>query len=389
MHILSSVPDPRFGGPQQRSLAVARELRDYDITTSFLVPKGPGTFGKEAHDEGFRVWRVRVPRIRSPKQILENMRFIAGYRSARDEVQRLIETNDIDVVHVNGPLNFPVATAANRSNAALLWHFNDTLTPTPLRQLAGMAAKRWADDIVVAANAVHDHFFSDRTETRTIYAPVDIDEFDPHRHSTASQDLRDEFGLCSSTDIICTVGNLNPVKGHKYLVEAFAEVVQRFDTHLLIVGKSLESRREYYEKIQRQVGNLGIDDDVTFAGWRSDVPKILAGSDLFVLASLSEACPIVVLEAMAMRRATIVTNVGGIPEQIPDSDHGWVVPPANPNALADAIFDALSNPQDRQRRATNARSRAGEVFSLEVCVQHHVDAYRAAISTADSEPQVL
>jgi glycosyltransferase involved in cell wall biosynthesis len=121
---------------------------------------------------------------------------------------------------------------------------------------------------------------------------------------------------------------------------------------------------------------------VTFTGWRDDIPELLSLFDLFVLASVTEACPIVVLEAMAMECPVVATDVGGVRELIPGDDYGWVVPPEDHRALSTAISDAIASEPNKDR-TTNARERVERLFSLETCVENHVAVYRSLSYPAD------
>lgn len=97
-----------------------------------------------------------------------------------------------------------------------------------------------------------------------------------------------------------------------------------------IVGAPLDSRQQYYNQLKHKVDQLGSTETVQFLGHQDDVSVLLADSDLFVLSSISESSPMVVLEAMAMNGPVVATDVGGVSEQLPDSECGWVVPPGNP-----------------------------------------------------------
>ena len=381
MRVLSNAPDPRFGGPLQRSLSVARQLRPRGIDTVFLVPQGDDRFVKQAREDGFECSRIDQPRIRSPRLIGANARFLTGFAGCVRTAADHIDNYDIDIVHVNGPLNFAVALAAARSDAALVWHFNDTLTPTPLRQLSAALARRWADEIVVAADAVADYFFDGSTPTTTLYAPVDVDQFDSKTIDVPAESLRAEFDIAPSAKVVGAVGNINPAKGHEFLIEAVAQLDS--DAHLVLVGQILDSQRSYYESLQQTIRELGIESRVTFTGWREDIPELLSFFDLFVLASVTEACPIVVLEAMAMECPIVATDVGGVRELLPGDEYGWVVPPENPAAISTAIGDAL-NSESKPIRTANAKSRVKKVFSLDACVQNHLDIYQSLHSPTDT-----
>lgn len=373
-----------MGGPQHRSLSVAQKLRDHGIQVSFVAPYGDGDFETKARKAGFEVAQFQIPRIRSPKRLRENTKFLTSFLETTRSLHTYISSHPAEIVHVNGPLSFQAALAAKRSTKRLVWHFNDTLTPPILRQISSFASKRWADEIVVSADAVQKLFFSEDTITNTIYAPVDLREFNPERYECGR--LRSELGVDEETTIIGSVGNLSPIKGHEYFLNALAELPNLHQSITApIVGAPLDSRQQYYDQLKRQAKRLGLAETVQFLGHRDDVPALLADFDLFVLSSISEACPIVVLEAMAMNCPIIATDVGGVSEQIPDPEFGWVVPPKKPKVLAGAITEAIRNPEDRSRRARRAKSRVEEIFSIENCVDRHIKVYEKTLHSGQSK----
>ncbi|WP_218829630.1 glycosyltransferase family 4 protein [Halorubrum ezzemoulense] len=380
LKIMATFTDPRMGGPQQRSLDVARQLRHRDIETMFLIPFGDNTFANAAADAGFNVRQVTFSRLRPPENIQGNIRFFVDFIPTVRQISALIQENNIDAVHANMVVNFQTVLATARTNTPLAWHFNDTLTPSPVKQISAHMGRQWADRIVVAADAVHDYYFGSRTYSKTIYAPVDLNRFDPDQYDPDEISLRSELGLRQDGLIIGTVGNLNPIKGHKHLLRAIAKLVENNrDVIVPIIGAQLDSREQYFEELCDLRAEFDLEDTVEFVGFRSDIPELLSLFDVFVLPSIAEACPIVVLEAMAMECPVVATDVGGVPEEIPDSDHGWVVPPKDSDALARAIAEALDDPEECRRRAANARERVESMFSLEACVDRHEELYRSLV----------
>jgi glycosyltransferase involved in cell wall biosynthesis len=380
IRVLSTFTDPRLGGPHRRSIDVARRLRDRNIETAFLLPTGDDKFETASEKFDFEIYRQTLPRLRPPTRVLENGRFLASFPRVTRRVKRFIDDKDFDIVHTNMAFNFQSALAAHRSTAKSVWHFNDTLTPTPVKQIAGALGPRLADEIVVASDAVHDYFFDPDDQSRTIYAPVNIEEFDSQRIDVDQQSLRMELGIPASVPVIGTVGNINPIKGHEYLLRAIAELNTTVsEVAVPIIGEKLDSRTEYLEKLRSLRSELGLEDQVTFVGFRSDIPELLSLFDVFVLPSIAEACPIVVLEAMAMKCPVVATAVGGVPEEIPNEDYGWLVPPKDSTALAGAIQDVLDNPVEAKRRAENARGRVESTFSLTACVDRHETLYRSVV----------
>lgn len=379
MRVLNSLADPRVGGPQRRSLAVAEGLRDRGIETVFHLPDGDDAFERMAADRGFEVVRPGPPQLRPPRNVLANARFAARLLPSIARLAAAIERRDIDVVHASMTLSFPAAIAARRTDTPLAWFFNDTGTPRPLARGMARLARATADEIALAADAVGDYFFDGQARTRTVYPPVDVAEFDPTTVAAGERSLREELGVAESVPIVGTVGNVNPVKGHEYLLRAIARVRDRIGPVVVpVVGKVLESRRGYAERLGRLRSRLDLEETVRFLGHRSDVPRLLSSFDVFVLPSVTEACPIAVLEAMAMESGIVATRVGGVPEQLEDGTHGWVVPPADPAALAGAICDALGAPAERHQRGEAARNRAETLFSVDHCVDRHREMYEAA-----------
>lgn len=381
MQVLSSVIDPRIGGPQLRSLAVARRLREHDVETEFLLPDGDDEFVSRARSEGFEVHRPGLSRIQPPKRVLANAGYVLQYPLAVRQIKRIIQQRSIDIVHANMSLNFDAAVGTWRSDAALIWHFNDVLVPRPLNRIAGKAGELIADELVVASDGVTDHYFANSDpDLSKIYAPVDIQKFNPDE--VEGCDIRRELGLGEETVIVGSVGNINPVKGHEYLVRAVERVESKTNRPVvvLVAGAVLNSQSKYYERLKRIRADLDLEDTVHFLGHRPDVAELLSEFDVFVLSSTAEACPMSVLEAMAMRKPVVATDVGGVPEQIADGVTGWLVPPKDPTSLASAIIEALDNKEESQRRAENARQRVTETYSLEYCVERHIRVYRKALN---------
>lgn len=379
MRVLNSLIDSRIGGPHLRALDVANQLRHQDIETVFLLPQGPDEFEDLASKEGFQVERPGLSTLSPIRDIRSNTKYLLNLIYESNKIIQIIKQQDIDLVHASMTLNFQAALAAYRSSVPLTWFFNDIGTPWPLNRITGVSAQVMAQEISVAADAVHSHFFGDNVNTRTIYPPVDTEKFRPRKFYNKFPILRNEFDIKRDTPIIGTIGNLNPVKGHEYLFKAISYVKEHYDTIVvLIAGSILDSRNNYFERIKHLSQRLDLEDTVYFLGHRSDIPAILASLDVFVLSSIKEASPISVLEAMAMQCAIVATQVGGIPEQIIDGKHGWLVPARDTHALGKAIHEALESPNERRRRGTAARERAKIKFSLEECTKRHVDMYKNA-----------
>jgi glycosyltransferase involved in cell wall biosynthesis len=196
---------------------------------------------------------------------------------------------------------------------------------------------------------------------RRIYNGVDLSRYD---HTEPCCTLAEEYGMEPGSQIVGVVARLEPEKGHPTLLEAWPAVLRSVpDVYLLIVGEG--SRREALEALARE---LRIAHRVVFTGRRDDVPSVTAALDVAVLPSYREAQGLSILEALALSRPVVASNVGGIPEVITDGMNGLLVPPHDPDALAAAIVRLL-----RDHPLADTLGRAGhdmvhDRFAIELMV---------------------
>jgi glycosyltransferase involved in cell wall biosynthesis len=169
---------------------------------------------------------------------------------------------------------------------------------------------------------------------RRIYNGVDLSRYENQEPCCT---LPEEYGMEPGSQIVGVVARLEPEKGHPTLLEAWPAVLRSVpDAYLLIVGEG--SRRDALEALAR---DLRIAHRVVFTGRRDDVPAVTAALDVAVLPSYREAQGLSILEALALSRPVVASNVGGIPEMITDGENGLLVPPHDADALAASIVRLL------------------------------------------------
>lgn len=176
--------------------------------------------------------------------------------------------------------------------------------------------------------------------------------------------------------LVGTVGRFVEPKGYTYLLDALAKIqTQISDTKALLVGDGV-----LRQPMEDKARELGLSDTVVFTGTRRDVPGILALLDVFVMSSLWEGLPIALLEAMAAGLPVVATSVGGTPEVVVDGVTGLLVPPRDPDALAEAILTLLRDPGLRQRMGQAGRERVREQFSVEKMVKEIEGLYQRLLA---------
>jgi glycosyltransferase involved in cell wall biosynthesis len=160
--------------------------------------------------------------------------------------------------------------------------------------------------------------------------------------------------------VIGTVSHLSREKGMRYLIEAAAlipEANKRLKVVIVGEGACLQELME----LARERGL----ENITFTGFRSDIPELMKSFDIFVLPSLSEGLSSSILEAMASSLPVIASNVGGIPELVRDGENGLLVAPADPAALAEAIRRLAQDPEDSLRMGRQGRKQVEDRFAME------------------------
>jgi glycosyltransferase involved in cell wall biosynthesis len=178
-----------------------------------------------------------------------------------------------------------------------------------------------------------------------------------------SRTFRIEMGLPDSVKLIGVVGRLVAIKGHEVFLHATARLAQTYPTaHFLVVGDG-ERRND----LQSLALALGVGERVHFLGWRRDIPTILAGLDVVVLPTILdfEGTPLAVIEALACAKPVVATCVGGVPELVRDGETGLLVPPRDPEALANAMARLLDDAFMGQQLGASGRALVCKVHERE------------------------
>jgi glycosyltransferase involved in cell wall biosynthesis len=176
--------------------------------------------------------------------------------------------------------------------------------------------------------------------------------------------------------VIVTVTRLRPPKDTLTLVRAL-QIVAPHLHHALIVGDGPDR-----SLISAAIAEAGLTDRVELLGDRSDVPNLLARSDIFVLATHSEGMPLALLEAMAEGLPVVASAVGGMPEIIQDGKNGLLVPAGNPVALARALHRLMMDADLRSRLGSAARRTIAEHYDLERFRSQHVELLQRLVTSA-------
>ena len=209
----------------------------------------------------------------------------------------------------------------------------------------------------------------------TIYNGIDPQKFSVE--NADSESVLETLALRDGTTVFGTVARLSPVKGQRFLLEAFETLMRRNPNVALVFAGTGPKEQELKERAKAMIDS----GHVRFLGHRSDIPDFLTAIDCFVLPSLSEGHPLSLLEAMACERIVVASRVGGVPEILSSPDTGFTVEPGSAASLAEAMEMAcLIGDERRKAMRTNARKTVLENYTVEKMVAATAGLYRSLIS---------
>lgn len=278
---------------------------------------------------------------------------------------RILVGRRIDLVHINGGYNDVPYVAM----AAKLAGVPSIFTIRGLRELEEKSRKyryRWPDYLVLCARAMQREVIRQRLmpldRVRTIYSGIDVEAFRGTGRPDGTVDVRHEFGIPPDAPVVGVVANLSPIKGYEDLIAALGLLVPKVEgLRCICVGGSDPA---YRGTLERLVESLGLGRCVVFAGYQQGVLPFYEAMDVLVLPSRSEAFGMVLLEAMALAKPIVATDVGGISEIVVDGVTGLLVPPGQPLRLADAILCLIEDRSARLRMGMAGYARVGQHFTI-------------------------
>ncbi|HEY8957174.1 glycosyltransferase family 4 protein [Chitinophaga sp.] len=283
------------------------------------------------------------------------------------KVKKLMEDQQIDIVHVHGTrANTNVLWAARQLRLPVVytihgWSFHDGLHP--LAKRLRIAAEKF----ITRKTQVNICVSESNRQTGikalkgfsgiVVRNGINLQKFNP---DAQYPDLRAEYGIPEDKLLVCFIARMTYQKDPVGMIRGFAAALQQApQLHLLMIGDG-----ELMDAATAAATAAGIEKQVTFAGFRQDVPAVLHAADIYCLPSLWEGFPIGVLEAMAMGKAVIASDVDGTKEAVQDGENGLLVPSGNPAALAAAMVKVAGDSALRARLQNNAKAAIAANFNV-------------------------
>jgi glycosyltransferase involved in cell wall biosynthesis len=369
IHVLQVTRGAIWGGGERHVASLLEGFRDRSVRLSLAVFTDAG-LAREAR-------RLNVTVHCLPKRFRGDPGPLLG-------LVRVIRRHRVDIVHTHMTSgNFYGRVAARLSGGSGLvstLHYIDRealpFLPPILQRLffdGDIWMARMCDRIVATSEHLRRTLIERGMSEHKLVTILNGVNLDSTRvEQRAAGRLRDELGIARGTPVVGIVGRLVPVKNQALFLRAAREVLDRgVRARFVVVGDG--PLREPLRALSQQ---LALDEHVVFAGFRDDVMALLSIFDLCLLTSNSETSAYGVSEPMAMGRPVVATAVGGVPELIDHGIDGWLCPPRDAAALADAVCTLLAEPARAARMGERAALKVRERLSLDRMVGQLEDVYR-------------
>ncbi len=340
-----------WGGQENRTLQEAIGLKKLGVRVLILCQPG-ARLATRAKEAGIEVYSCPIRQSYD----ITGIRFIL----------KLIKSEHIDIISTHSGKDSLIGALAGRfsKNKPAIVRTRHLALPITSR----ISYRRLPHKIVTVSEYVRQYLIGEGISSDkvvSISTGVDLERFNPHK---VKGRLRQELGLSPDIPLVGTIGILRRKKGHHILLEAIPMVLKEIPAALFIFAGNGPQK----ENLTNKIKGAGLGDKVILLGLRQDIPDILNSLDVFALPTLQEALGTSFIEAMAMEKPVIGTDVGGVKEVIKEGINGHLVEANNPSALADKIVRLLRDKGKARLMGIEGRKIVEQNFTIKkMCAGMH------------------
>jgi glycosyltransferase involved in cell wall biosynthesis len=379
-----------IAGGENYLLSVMRHL-DRERYRPLVVLPGHGEFGKALDRVG-----VETVVLESPSGFLRPAapwyRLVMGLDERVGRIADIIRTRNVEIVHTNSNMRLEGALAARmlgihhvylahiefQPNLPIFERF--PISQDSFAQLMGDLSTRVVAVSQSVASALIPPVAPEKVTV--IHNGLDLETFDSAMAS-ANGNLRHELGLSNDAILVASIGRVHPDKGNDFLVQVASQVTRQAENvHFVHAGG--DDDKVFADKLRSEVKTLALNGQFHFLGFRQDVPRILAESDIFVLSSRREGHPFVLLEAMASGCAPVATRCGGVEDTVVPEKTGMLVDIGDTVGMTQAVMTLVRDANLRAAIAAAARADVRARFDAKRCVTALMDVYDVVLKAPRS-----
>jgi glycosyltransferase involved in cell wall biosynthesis len=345
------------GGAEKMTLSLMENFnRDiFDLRICVFQMKQGNPIAVELERIGIPVDLLLVPNLRHPGNLPKLLRYIKEYKPhiIHTQLEFANILGNIAAAILGIPSVSTLHTLGASQKRREYWH----------NQVEWTSLRYFCSRIISVSESTRQHHIkhgniSDK-KILTIYNGINLSNFN-QTDKFSRENAITSLNIPKDAVVLITVAVLREPKGIQYMIEAMPKILASApNAHYLIVGDG-----EYGQKLKELSLSLNMEKHITFTGQRTDIANILLTGDIFVLPTLIDALPTVLIEAMAARKPLIASNVGGVPEIIANEKNGILVEPENPQQLAESCLRLIMHKQEREAMAEAGLKIAYEKFNI-------------------------
>jgi glycosyltransferase involved in cell wall biosynthesis len=353
-----------IGGIETLILELCKNLdRDkYEPAVCVFVPGGK--LVKEFHDNGIGVYEIPIKR--------SGIDCKAPFKLAG-----LCKAKDIDLIHTHNQTAWLYGATAGMLSRRPIIHTEHTTADyfkyhTRRWEIFEKILSMMTSKITAVAGSVADYMIRNegikKEKIKVVYNGIKHSDFD---NIIDVEKKKQVLGIENSELIVGNVARLTANKDHLTLLRAFKKVIIKIPTaKLLIAGDG-----PLKDTLHKNIDELGLNASVFLLGDRRDIPELLQIFDLFVLSSIREGFPVVLLEAMASGLPVVASDVDGNRELVIDKETGIIIKPGRVEEFADAMINILTNKQRSEKMGNKGKMRVVDSFSLQSMINKYESIY--------------
>ncbi|MCK5595327.1 glycosyltransferase family 4 protein [bacterium] len=286
---------------------------------------------------------------------------------------KLIKKERISLVHSNSHSDAPYGILACRfGKIPVVSHIRDIIQPDKV----GKYLLKHADRLIAVSNAAARAFEDIKNKSEKLVVinnSVDLNNF------KSSGDIRGELNISGDDIVIGIVGQISRLKGHDVFLKAASIILKKNKSvKFLIIG---EVRRERDQGLcEPLISKLNLGKNVIFTGYRDDIANVMSSIDILAFPTLKESFGRSAIEAMALGKPVVASDVGGVPEIVIDGKSGILVSPGSPEELADGLLELINDKKKREDMGSEGLKVVREKFDIKHMMNRIEDVYKSFLS---------
>lgn len=274
----------------------------------------------------------------------------------------IVKFNRISLIHINNNIieGIPAIIVSKISGVPCICHIRETRKLIKREKFF----VKWVDKFIILNRDAYRMYSQDIPEEKLsiIYDGIDLDE----QSGINKEEFKKEFNL-NGFPCVGVIGRIVAGKGQKEFILAAKDVLNLGrQARFIVCGSASGGEEAYFNEVKGLTAKHNLRENIIFTGWRNDIQNIIANLDILVLPSTNfpEGLPNAVIEAMALSKPVIATNIPGPSEMVADGETGFLVPPTDIKMMAEKIIYLLNNTDAAKKMGEEGRKRAEEIFDI-------------------------